>query len=80
MLERVQISSNGSTAIHYQILNEDGSIQAHGAIPFDEWESLRLNMIKSIKENPWKSGRKSNNPIASKMIDFLTILAVFSLD
>lgn len=65
LLERVRIWQNDSDNTHYEISAKDGSIIAHGAIPFNEWVELR-RAAESLSEH--------------RMVDLLAVLATYSLE
>lgn len=50
--------------IHYELANQDGTIQAHGCIPEIEWRELRANVIRTYPADV----------SVSKLTDYITVL------
>lgn len=51
--------------IHYELANPDGTIEAHGCIPQNEWTELRAGVI----------GTYPADVSISKLTDYITVLA-----
>ena len=51
MLERIRIWDSKDGFVHYELTATDGTIEAHCAMPVNEWIALRNKQIHSYPGN-----------------------------